>query len=147
MNIFLLSKLGCETFGSQLLYLWEITVNEVQLTVPTSSSHPDPGASLRAHGSDIFYLWYPQSGWIPPPPWPTGLLPALGLPALGSLPEGPLLAGLLIASAFRGSCRKVRVEENCFPWLLPRFVSAEVALPWLSFQLLLYCKLSCTVLF
>ena len=36
VNIFLLSKLGCETFGSQLLYLWEITVNEVQFQVPPS---------------------------------------------------------------------------------------------------------------
>ena len=34
VNVFLLSKLGCETFGSQLLYLWEITVNEVQFRVP-----------------------------------------------------------------------------------------------------------------
>ena len=41
VNIFLLSKLGCETFGSQLLYLWEITVNEVQFQVP--HHHPDPG--------------------------------------------------------------------------------------------------------
>ena len=37
VNIFLLSKLGCETFGSQLLYLWEIAVNEVQFQVPHHS--------------------------------------------------------------------------------------------------------------
>ena len=37
VNVFLLSKLGCETFGSQLLYLWEITVNGVQFQVPHHS--------------------------------------------------------------------------------------------------------------
>ena len=46
VNVFLLSKLGCETFGSQLLYLWEITVNEVQFQVPHHS--PTLAPALRA---------------------------------------------------------------------------------------------------
>ena len=46
VNIFLLSKLGCETFGSQLLYLWEITVNEVQFQVPHHSPTLAPAQTV-----------------------------------------------------------------------------------------------------
>ena len=48
VNVFLLSKLGCETFGSQLLYLWEITVNEVQFQVP----HHSPTLALAPADCD-----------------------------------------------------------------------------------------------
>ena len=48
VNVFLLSKLGCETFGSQLLYLWEITVNEVQFQVPHHSPTLAPAMAAAA---------------------------------------------------------------------------------------------------
>ena len=53
VNIFLLSKWGCETFGSQLLYLWEIAVNEVQFQVPHHSPTLAPALSDVEKGSHL----------------------------------------------------------------------------------------------
>ena len=52
VNIFLLSKLGCETFGSQLLYLWEIPVNKL-FTAVTSSWDSSPRLVIRRRARDI----------------------------------------------------------------------------------------------
>ena len=51
VNIFLLSKLGCEMFGSQLLYLWEIPVNEVQFRVRPHHTDPGPGQPIYYNSS------------------------------------------------------------------------------------------------